>query len=92
MTKASISRLARRKRGRPKGSTIPLERNERRHEIAIWNGFRLCGYGPTVSAYWAALVTSDQPIEPKDVEGLLTAAGTAIPYTASTPSVIAIAP
>jgi hypothetical protein len=41
----------RRGRGRPKGSVIPLERHRQRHQVAIWTGFRMCGYGPIASAY-----------------------------------------
>jgi hypothetical protein len=74
----------RRDRGRPKGSTIPLERHRQRHQIAIWNGFRLCSYGPIRSAYWAAWATSDKPIQPEDLDNLLTVASTVIPHTAST--------
>jgi hypothetical protein len=89
MTKARARRLTRRERqrkkvGRPVGSTVPLERDRQRHQIAIWNGFRMCGYGPTVSSYWAAVATSDEPIQPEDLDGLLTVANTAIPRTAST--------
>jgi hypothetical protein len=79
-----VKSQARRQSGRPKGSTVPLERHRQRHQIAIWKGFRLCGYGPTVSAYWAAWATSDKPIQPEDANSLLTVAGTVIPYTAST--------
>jgi hypothetical protein len=74
----------RRGRGRPKGSTVPLERHRQRHQIAIWNAFRLCGYGPIHSAYWAAWATSDKPIQPEDFDSLLTVASTVIPHTAST--------
>jgi hypothetical protein len=72
------------KAGRPKGTTVPLERHRQRHQIAIWNGFRLCGYGPTTSTYWAAWATSDKPIQLEDIDGLLTVASAVIPHTAST--------
>jgi hypothetical protein len=81
MPKRKLKRLG---PGRRKGSTVPLERDRQRHQIAIWNGFRMCGYGPTVSSYWAAVATSNHPIQPEDIEGLLTVASTVIPRTAST--------
>ncbi len=76
--------MTKRKAGRPKGTTVPLERDRQRHQIAIWNGFRLCGYGPTTSTYWAAWATSDKPIQPEDIDSMLTVASTVIPHTAST--------
>ena len=81
MTKASAARIAR--RGRPRGSTVPIERDRQKFEVAIAWGFGLAGYGPTVSAYCAAWATSNKPIQLEDVEGLLTVAGTEIPRTAS---------
>src|SRR5260221_4164436 len=78
------SAVTKRKAGRPKGTTVPLERDRQRHQIAIWNGFRLCGYGPTTSTYWAAWATSDKPIQPEDIDSMLTVASTVIPHTAST--------
>src|SRR5262249_36176456 len=72
-----------RRRGRPKGSAVPLERDRQRVGIAAACGFRECGGGPYVAAYWAALATGDEPIRPEDVEGLLTVAGIDIKRTAS---------
>jgi hypothetical protein len=69
--------------GRPKGTTIPLERDPQRFEIAVWQGIHLDGHGPYTSAHWAAWVTSRKPIKLEDVEGLLTVAGTEIEFTAS---------
>jgi len=75
--------LKRRKPGRPKGTTVPLKRNRQKCEIAIWHGLRLDGHGPYTSGLWAVWVTSNEPIKPEDVEGLLTAAGSKIRFTAS---------
>jgi hypothetical protein len=72
------------KPGRPKGTAVSLERDRQKFEIAIWHGVHLDGHGPYTSAHWAAWVTSNAPIKPEDVEGLLTAAGTEIKFTAST--------
>src|SRR5215472_3705534 len=84
MTRASAARIARRQgRGRPQGSTVPIERDRQKCEVAIAWGFGLAGYGPTVSAYFAAWATSNKPIRIEDVEGLPTVAGTEIPHTAS---------
>jgi len=82
MTRASPARLARR-RGRPKGSTVAFERDRQRFAIAAWWGFRECGCGPYVAAYWAAIATGDAPIRPEDIDGLLTVAGVDIKGTAS---------
>jgi hypothetical protein len=71
------------RRGRPKGSTVALEDDPQKFAIAMWHGVYLCGYGPYRSAYWAAWLTSDQPIKAEDVEGLLTVAGTESEFTAS---------
>jgi hypothetical protein len=79
----SAKAKARRRRGRPKGSTVPLERDRQKFAIAVWGALRLYGAGPYVSAYWAAVVTGDEPIKPEDVEGLLTDAGIDIKRTAS---------
>jgi hypothetical protein len=83
MTQASAARVARRRgRGRPKGSAVPLERDRQRFAIAAWWGFRECGCGPYIAAYWAAVATGDEPIRPEDIEGLLTVAGVDIKHTA----------
>ena len=68
VTRASAARVARR-RGRPKGSTTPIERDRQKFEVAIAWGFGLAGYGPTISAYCAAWATSNKPIRLEDVEG-----------------------
>jgi hypothetical protein len=71
------------RRGRPKGSTIPLERHRQKFAIAVWHGVHLYGFGPYLSAHWAAWLTSNEPIKAEDVEGLLTVSGTEIKFTAS---------
>ena len=71
-------------RGRRKGSTIPLERHRQKFDIAVWHGVHLYGVGPYLSAHWAVWLTGAEPIKAEDVEGLLTAAGTKIKFTAST--------
>jgi hypothetical protein len=71
-------------RGRPKGSTVPLERHRQKFAIAMWHGVHLYGVGPYLSARWAAWLTSNEPIRAEDVEGLLTVSGTEIKFTAST--------
>jgi hypothetical protein len=78
-----MKKVPKRRRGRPKGSTVPLERHRQRFAIAVWHGVRLYGVGPYLSAHWAAWLTSNEPIKAEDVEGLLTAAGTEIKFTAS---------
>src|SRR6516162_1775232 len=72
-----------RRRGRPKGTTVPLDRDPQRFEIAVWHGIHLDGHGPYTSAHWGAWVMSRKPIKLEDVEGLLTVAGTEIEFTAS---------
>jgi hypothetical protein len=62
---------------------VAFERNRQRFAIAAWWGFRECGCGPYMAAYWAAVATGDEPIRPENVEGLLTAAGIDIKRTAS---------
>jgi hypothetical protein len=86
MTKSSPSRVERRrqqKRGRPEGSTVPFKYDRQKFTIAALWGFCLAGAGPYTAAYWAAYVLAEEPIRPEDVEGVLTAAGTQIPHTAS---------
>ena len=82
MTRASPARIARR-RGRPKGSTIPFALNRQRFAIAAWWGFREYGCGPYVAAYWAAVATGDEPIRPEDFNSVLNVAGIDIKKTAS---------
>src|SRR5262249_38614383 len=74
----------RRRRSRPKGTTVPFERDRQRFTISALWGFRFAGAGPYTAAYWAAYVTGEEPIRPEDIEGLLIAAGTKIKHTAST--------
>jgi hypothetical protein len=71
------------KAGRPKGTTVPLERDRQNFAVAVWQALRLCGTGPYVSAYWAVVITGDEPIKPEDVDGLLTVASIEIKRPAS---------
>ena len=82
MTKASPARIARR-RGRPKGSTVPLWDDSQCFTIAAWWGFRECGCSSQTAAYWAEVATGDKPIRPEDIEGLLSVAGVDIRHTAA---------
>jgi hypothetical protein len=77
MTRASPARLAR--RGRPKGSTTPIERDPQRFEIAAWWAFHGMGFGPFDAARRALLATSGDPISMEDVEGVLIRASAKIP-------------
>lgn len=71
------------RRGRPKGSTVPIERDRQARAVACWWAFREFGFGPYEAAHLAATVVSDQPIKLEDVEGLLRVASTEIKRTAS---------
>ena len=82
MTRASAARIARR-RGRPKGSTVPFHLDPQCFAIAAWWGFRECGVGSRAAAYWAEVATGDKPIRPEDIEGLLTVAAVDIRHTAA---------
>jgi hypothetical protein len=72
------------RRGRPKGSIIPFERDRQRFTIAALWGFRLAGAGPYRAAYWATIATGDEPIRQEDIDGLLIVAGTKVQHTAVT--------
>ena len=88
MTRASPTRRQRRgrpRRGRPKGSTVPFARDRQRFTIAAVWGFRLAGAGAYTAAYWASITTSDEPIRPQNIRGLLTAAVIRIKHTSVTP-------
>jgi len=74
----------RRRRGRPKGSTVPFERDRQRFTIAAWWGFRGAGAGPYTAAYWASIATSEESIRPEDIDGLLHVAAVQIPHTSVT--------
>jgi hypothetical protein len=88
MTKFSPFRVERRrrqqKRGRPEGSTVPFAHDRQRFTIAAWWGFRGAGAGPFVASYWASIATSDTPIRPEDIDGLLHVAAVEIPHTSVT--------
>jgi hypothetical protein len=76
-------RRRRQRGGRPTGSSVPIERDKHKHEVAVCHALRMLHIGPYIGAYWAVWVTSHEPIKAEDVEGLLTAAGTKINFTAS---------
>src|SRR6516162_7936152 len=72
-----------RRRGRPRGSRVPLERDRQRFAVATWWGLHEIGYGPYEAAYLTSTAVGDDPIRLEDVEGLLTLASTQIKRTAS---------
>jgi len=78
MTRSSPARLARR-RGRPKGSITPIERDPQRFAIAAWWAFHGMGFGPFDAARRALLATNGGPISMEDVEGVLIMASAKIP-------------
>ena len=84
---ARRQRRVRARRGRPKGSTVPFARDRQRFTIAALWGYRLAGAGAYTAAYWASITTSDEPIRPQDIGGLLTAAVIRIKHTSVTPKV-----
>ena len=69
----------RRRRGRPVGSVVPIERDPQRFEIACWWAFSEMGFGPYDSARRALLVTRGGPISIEDIEGVLHMATAQIP-------------
>jgi hypothetical protein len=73
----------RRRRGRPKGSTVPIELDRQKYAVALWRAFREFDFGPYKAGYLAATVVSNEPIRLEDVEGLLVVASTEIKRTAS---------
>jgi hypothetical protein len=82
---ARRQRRVRARRGRPKGSTVPFARDRQRFTIAALWGYRLAGAGAYTAAYWASITTSDEPIRPQDIGGLMTVAGTRIKHSSVTP-------
>jgi hypothetical protein len=71
-------RPQRRGRGRPKGSTVPITRDQQKFAVAVWWGCRACGIGPYVSGEWALAIVGDELVRFEDVESLLTAASIAV--------------
>src|ERR1700683_5256197 len=60
------------KRGRKKGSIVPLLSDDGRFEVATWFAFREMGFDPYPAAYLTIfLITSDQPITTTDVDSVL---------------------
>jgi hypothetical protein len=76
-------RTTRRKRGRPKGSTVLLARDRQNAAIALWKAFRALDYSPHEAAYRALIIVGKQPLQPEHIEQVLTVAGKEIKYTAS---------
>jgi hypothetical protein len=72
-------RARRNQRGRPKGSTVPIERDPQRFEVACWWAFHELGCGPFDAARRALLATKGGPITLADIEGALVMATATIP-------------
>jgi hypothetical protein len=69
--------------GRPKGSTIPIERDRQKYAIAIWHGLTMSGARPNDAAHWALALTSKKPTLAAAIEDRLIVASTEIKFTAS---------
>jgi hypothetical protein len=80
MTRASPARIARR-RGRPRGSTIPIEHDPERFRVACWWAFKEMGCSPFDAARYALLAVTGGPITREDLEGIweLASANIALP-------------
>ena len=72
------------KRGRPKGTTVPLDRDRQRFEIAALWGFHLAGAGLHSAAYWSLFALGSEPIARQHVEALLNVASAEIKHTSVT--------
>jgi hypothetical protein len=71
--------MAMKKRGRPKGSVVPIERDPQRFEIACWWAFHEMGCGAFDAARRALLASKGGPITLEDVDGVLLLASAQIP-------------
>src|SRR6516162_5189135 len=75
MTRASPARRARRmarKRGRRKGSHVPLARDPQRYTYAAWLAFTTLGLGPyQAGKLGIVLIEETTPIRVEDVDRLL---------------------
>src|SRR5262245_18957364 len=69
----------RRRRGRPKGSTVPIERDRQKFEVACWWAFVGMGFGQFDAARRALLVVKGGPITLQDIDGVLHMASAEIP-------------
>jgi hypothetical protein len=69
--------------GRPK---VPIERDPDRFFVVIWRVlFQLLGYSPREAGYFAAFLTSAEPITLSQIEGgVLRVAGTTVKHHANT--------
>src|SRR6516162_8009011 len=76
-------RLKSRRRGRPRGSRVPLERDRQRFAVAVWWGLHEMGYGPYEAAYLASTAVGDGPIRLESVENVLTIASTNVKHTSA---------
>ena len=76
-------RLKPRRRGRPRGSRVPLERDRQRFAVAVWWGLHEMGYGPYEAAYLASTAVGDGPIRLENVENVLTIASTNVKHTSA---------
>jgi hypothetical protein len=81
MTRASATGIARRRRGRPKGSTVPIEEDPDRYKLAAWRAFYADGFSSFNASRLALLATDPDggPITIEDVDGLLAKASATIP-------------
>jgi hypothetical protein len=70
---------SRRRRGRPQGSVIAIERDKQRFEIACWWAFTQMGCGPFDAARRALLATKGGVITREDIAGVLEIASATIP-------------
>lgn len=59
------------KRGRPKGSVVPLLGDAGRFEIAAWFAFTELGFGVYPAAFLVAFLASDRPITTESIDGVL---------------------
>jgi hypothetical protein len=84
MTSSPPRRSRRRKRGRPKGTTVSLDRDRQRFEIAALWGFHLAGAGLHSAAYWSLFALGGEPIARQHVDALLNVSGSEIKHTSVT--------
>jgi hypothetical protein len=81
MNRMRLKRAAKRRPGggRRKGSTIRIERNPQRFEIAAWWAFVGMGCGPFDAARRALLAIKGGAFSVEDIEGVLRLASAKIP-------------
>src|SRR5262245_43974005 len=74
------------RRGRPEGTTVRIERDPQKFEIAVWDAFvvgRGCGHFD--AARRALIVVKGGPITIEDIEGVLRIASAEIPLPPPNP-------